>query len=276
MEFLVHTSGEVSSFHNKTYVVKARSEEEAQKIAKQNFKNEFDCKKIHTEARSYARTGRAIAAAALMLIAIVISFFDYPYEDTILFFISTERTFSFAPSMQSCIFAIIFYISYVIRFKGILRSVSTFTDVAFCVLSVLLLSSVFELILTTDNLKFLWLIRLPDPYIVLVITIITSLFGVKLLSALSMAFIAITAVSNILVANEAMKFVGVIYVLCAFVGILLYLSIEPAVLEAFPMIQSSFSRMFRRTKKDFSDARSEADAIISSFNDSKKPIEDNK
>ena len=70
-----------------------------------------------------------------------------------------------------------------------------------------------------------------------------------------MAFIALVAVSNILVANEAMKIWGVVYVLSAFMGILLYLSIEPAVLESFPKIRKSFSNMFKATKKEFVEGR---------------------
>lgn len=262
MEFLVHTSGEVYDIQNKTYVIKASSESQAVEIAKQNFKKEFNCTQINTETQSLKRTKRTFAAGILMFVAIVISLFTYTYKDTFLFF-SIEREFSFAPSMQSCILAIIFYASYVIRFKGIARTVATTTDIIFCVLSILLLSSVFELILTTDNLNLLGFIPLPDSLIILIFTIIFSLLGIKLLSVLCMIFIALTAVSNISIANEAMGFLGVIYILCSFMGLLLYLSIEPTVLEALPKIQKSFSGIFKSVKKDFSDARNEADSIVS-------------
>lgn len=264
-QYLVHTSGEVSKFHNKAYVIKATSEQEAQEIAKQSFKQEFDCIKFNAEVQSYARTKRAVAACILMLIAIVISLFDYNYESKVLFLIPKIVEFSIAPQMTSCIFAIIFYAIYVIRFKGIERTIGTYIDIAFTVISVLLLSSVFQLILGTEDLKLFWFIPLPNSYTVLVITIIASLFGIKLVSAGCMAFIAITAVSNLSVANEAMECWGVIYVICAFIGILLYLSVEPAILESLPELKNSFSNTFRIVKKDFSEAKNEAKTIINNI-----------
>lgn len=262
MEYLVNTSGKVSKFHSKAYVVKANSEQEAQEIAKQNFKKEFDCIKINTKTQSCTRTKRAIVACILMVTAIIISLFDYPYVDKFLFFFSKTENFSMAPQMTSCILAIIFYAIYIIRFKGIERTVGSRIDIAFTVISVLLLSSVFQLILGAETLKLLWIIPLPSSYIVLVITIIASLLGVKLVSAGCMAFIAITAVSNLSVASVAMGFWGVVYVMCAFVGILLYLSVEPAVLESFSQIKESFSKTFNKVKNDFEEAKDEAKTIV--------------
>ena len=258
----MHTSGKVSKFHNKTYLVKATSKKEAQEIAKQSFQKEFNCNRIDAETQSYARTKCAIAACILMSVAILISFFNYPYEDKFLFFFSREKIFSFAPDMISTLYAIVFYLIYAVRFKGIKRTIETPIDIAFAVLSILLLSSVFQLILRTKELKILGFVELPDSQKVLIITILASLLGVKLVSAICMVFIAFTTVSNLSAANEAMEFWGVIYVMCAFFGIILSLSVEPAILEAVPQIKNSFANTFKNAEKDFLEAKSEAKTLI--------------
>lgn len=262
MEYLVHTSGRISNFQDKAYVVKASSEQEAKKIAKENFEREFDCIEINAEAKSYKRTKRAIMACVLMLVAVVISLFTFKSQERILFFFSKSVEFSIAPRMDSCVFAVIFYAVYAIRFKGIERTVGTHIDIVLTVITILLLSSVFQLILSTDNLKLFWFIDCPKPGVVLAITIIASLFGIKLMSACCMAFIAITAVSNLSNASNAMGIWGIIYVMCAFIGFLIYLSIEPSILEAFSEIKNSFSNQFKVAKNDFYVAKTETNAIV--------------
>lgn len=254
----MHTRGEVSKFHNKTYVVKAGSEQEAQEIARKSFEREFDCINISTETKSYTRTKRAIFACIFMFIAVVISFGTFESK---IFFGLIEKKFYIGPSMRSCIMAIAFYCIYVIRFKGIKRSVGSAFDIVFTILSVLLLSSVFQLILA-DDVKLFGLIPLPGSYTVLIITIAASLLGVKLVSAGCMIFIALAAISNIEIAEKAMAVAGVIYVMCSFVGILLYVSVEPAIIEGIPQIKNSFATAFKIAKNDFSDAKNEAKTII--------------
>lgn len=262
MEYLVHTSGKVSKFHNKTYLVKATSKQEAQEIAKQSFQKEFNCNEIDAETQSYARTKCATVACILMFIAIVISLLDYPYEENFLFFFHKQEVFSFAPDMVSTLYAIIFYSIFAIRFKGIKRTVETPIDIAFATLSILLLSSLFQLILNTENFKILGFVEAPDPQKVLIITFFSSLFGIKLVSAGCMVFVAFLAVSNFSAANQAMEFWGVIYVMCAFFGIIFSLSVEPAILEAIPQIKNSFANTFKNAERDFLEAKREAKTVI--------------
>lgn len=261
MEYLVHTSGEVSTTQRKTYVVSAPSQQEAQDIAIHSFQAEFDCVRVDVEAQSFTRTKNSIAACVFMLIAIIISLFSFPYHKTFLFF-SIPDTFSIAPQPLSSVFSIIFYSIFVIRFKGIRRSVGSVIDISFTILSVLLLSSVFQSILTAKNLRLLGFIPVPDPKIILIIAIAASLLGVKLVSAGCMVFIAIAAVSNLDVAGQAMGFWGVLYIMCAFIGILLYLSVEPAVLEALPQIKNSFSKTSKHISNDFTEAKKEAKSLV--------------
>lgn len=264
MEYLVNTSGEISRTHNKTYVIKANSKKEAQEKAKNKFETEFECVNIDAQANTYTRTKRALIACALMLIAIIISFCTYSYSAKAFFFFSKTETFSIAPQMESCIFAIIFYCAYVIRFKGIERTLSAVIDIAFCVLTVLLLASVFQLILSNENIKLLGILPAVDSYTVIVVAIITSLLGIKVVSAGCMAFVALAALSNLSVASKAMRTWGVVYIMCAFLGILFCLSAEPAVLEALPQIKQSFSKTAKYIKNDFNSAKNQLEEIKNS------------
>ena len=173
MEYLVHTSGEVAQFHNKAYVVKASSEQEAQEIAKKNFGKEFNCVKINAEAQSYTRTRRSIAACILMLIAIVIACF--PFDPG---WWSKPKTF-LRPDMYSCVWAIVFYCVYVIRFKGIQRTVETPIDIIMCLFVVVLLSTFFKMLLHGPEV---FGIEIFSPNKFLIIACFASLLGIKIVS----------------------------------------------------------------------------------------------
>ena len=261
-EYLVHTSGEISTYQNKAYAIRAESQQEAEATARRSFEREFDCISIETQAQSYTRTKRAVAACILMLAAILLSLGNYSYiKDGGWFRKDTVITVALKPEMTSTLFAIVFYSIFVIRFKGIRRVTETKIDIAFTVLSVLLFSTMFRLILGGENLNLFGLIKLPDPKVAILIAIFASLLGVKLVSVGCMFFVAFAALSNLMNADKAMGLWGVAYIMCSFLGILLCLSVEPAVLEALPQIKNSFVRMGGAAKKELADAKGQTKAI---------------
>ena len=270
MRYLVHTSGQVAEPHSKAYVVKAGSAEEAAEVARQNFQQEFGCENVEAAVQKNPITKRAIAALVLMLIAILISLKDFQIEKGIWIWKKTEE-FLITPDMRSCIFAIFFYAIYIVRFKGVKRTLETPMDIAFTVLSIFLLSSVFQL-LFKGGFKLFGFIQIPwlAPDKLFVIVVIASLLGVKLVSAICLALIMLAAFCNISTANEAMGTWGVVYVMCAFMGILFYLSVEPAVLEAFPQIRGSFVKTAKTVQNDFSGAKETLDNVKKDFSEAKE------
>lgn len=106
---------------------------------------------------------------------------------------------------------------------------------------ILLLSSLIKTILEvkTFNLFFIKDISI-NPNIILPVAIILSWLGLKLISAACMIGIGILAIFNIANLSDAMGTIyGPAYIICAFMGILLYLSIEPVLLEALPHMKRS-------------------------------------
>lgn len=123
MQYLVHTSGEVLNRCTKAYVIKASSKEEAQEIAVRNFDEEFSVAESNIFVKPYRRTDKAILAYIFMLIPILLSCVNWK---------NGHETISIQPDYISCFYAILFYSAFIVRFKGIQRTLGSWIDIVFC------------------------------------------------------------------------------------------------------------------------------------------------
>ena len=225
MQYLIQVSGDISNKQNKTYVVNSNSLEKAQIIATQNFCNEFDINGDAVFLKPYKRTIKAIASFIFMLIPILLSLISWK---------SGHNSISISPDYISCLYGVLFYASFIVRFKGIQRTVNSWIDILFCVFSILLLSSFVKTILVTKTISLLGLTEISiNTSVILPVAILLSWLGLKIVSLACIAGISVIALFNITALNEAMGMIcGPLYVICSFVGIMLYLSIEPAFIDS--------------------------------------------
>lgn len=239
MQYMVEVSGDVVDRQKKAYVVGSGSPEEAQLAATRHFCNEFAINGDSVLVKSNKRTGRAAAALAVMAIPIFLSFIGWR---------NGHDTIDISPDYLSCLYAALIYGAFVVRFKGIARAVSSLTDVLFCVFTVLLLSSFIKTILVTETINFLGLAEITvSTSLVLPAAIVLSWLGLKLVSLVCMGAVALAALVNINALNAAMGSVfGPMYVICSFVGIMLYLSVEPVMVETLQQIRRTAVRGAQR------------------------------
>lgn len=264
-QYLVHTSGEVIDRQAKAYVVKAESEEQAQEIAKINFAEEFYVMDECIYAKPYKRSWKAILSIVFMLIPIGLSLIGWRVGHEAIYI---------RPNYLSCLYAIFIYAAFVVRFKGIPRAFETKLDIVLCVSVILLLSSFIQTLLVTKNINILGLKEIPiDTKIVILFAIVLSWFGLKLVSAICMMGVGILAIFNIATLSNAMgNLFGPLYIISAFIGIVLYLSIEPAVIEALPYLRKSVNNGIDYLKRDFIEAGRTANNIRGSASNSKDKI----
>ncbi len=261
-QYLVHTSGEVLDRQSKAYVVKASTKEEAQEIAKNNFAEEFYVVDDHIYTKPYKRSWKAIFAVIFMMIPIVLSLIGWRVG---------HDTIYIRPDYISCLYALLFYSAFIVRFKGIHRVFETKIDIVLCVSVILLLSSFIQTLFVTKNISILGLKEIPiDTKVLVLIAILLSWFGLKLVSAICMLSVGVLAIFNITVLNTAMgSLVGSTYIICAFIGLLLYISIEPAVIEALPYLKNSVNRGIDYMRRDFIEAGNSARNINQSIKNRK-------
>ena len=247
MQYVVHTSGEVLNRREKAYVIKAPSKEKAREIAKEQFSEDFLVIDGDIDIRPYRRTCRAIMAYIFMLIPIGLSFVNWKVD---------HETESMRPDSISCLYAILLYSAFIIRFKGIQRTVGSWIDIGFCIITVLLISSFIQTLLVTKTFNIFWIKEISiNTNIVLPVAILLSWLGLKVVSAVCMAGVGLLAIFNIASLSEAMGSVyGPIYIICAFMGILFYLSIEPMVVEHWPYFKKSVKHGANYMKRDFVEA----------------------
>lgn len=257
MQYLVHTSGNVLDNKNKVYVVNANSEKEAQQIANANFYNDFNI--IDSDdicIKSYNRIPKAIAAYIFMTIPIILSLIDWK---------NGHNSIIIAPDYISCLYSVLFYAAFIIRFKGIQRTVGSWIDILFCIFIILLLSSFIKTIMVSPNFNFFGIKEVAiNTSILFPIIIILSWFGLKAISVICFAGTFILALFNISALSNAMGSVyGSAYIICAFMGILFYLSVEPVMLESLSSIKKSFYYALNHEKNDIMQAKKSINNIYS-------------
>lgn len=249
MKYLIHTEGKIVNLQGKSYRVKAATKEEAQQLAREQFIEEYGCNgEIYT---SKAIKTKVVTAGSIigMLIAVLLSFINWKSE---------HATISIKPDLISTVMAIVIYSAYVIRFKGLQR-MSDCTDWIFFILSVLLLSSFIQSILSSREFQIPIIRTYIDCRMLFVLAMILSWLGLKILSVGCMAFIVLCGFFKIISLNVAMGNIwGTVYAMGAAVGIILYLVIEPAIQEMLPYYHKCAQRTFMGMKDNIYEAGKEA------------------
>ncbi len=263
MQYLVRTSGEVLNSQEKAYVIKASSGEEAQKLAKDRFAEEFCALGECVYVQPSKRTFKAWLAFVFMLVPILLSFVGWKVgHDTVLI----------RPDYMSCLYAVLLYGAFVVRFKGVMRTVGSWIDIIFCVLNVLLISSFVQTLLVTKTIKLFWVKDVSiNTAILIPVAVLLSWLGLKLVSVLCMAAVGILALVNITTLSSAMgSLYGPVYIICAFLGILLYLAVEPAAMEILPHFRKSVQKGASYMRSDVVQAGKEAGKLGNRMNGGRK------
>lgn len=249
MQFLIHTKGNTLDVCNKAYIVNAHSEAEAKEIAITSFENEFGAFEESITTQTYTRTKKSIIAFIFMLIPILLSMISWK---------NGHDSYSIAPSLISCLYSVAFYAAFIVRFKGIHRTVNSWIDITFSILMILLLSTFIQTMLVEKTINLFWVAKFTiDAKVILPIAIILSWLGLKLVSIICIASVGILALFNITALSSAMGMIwGPLYVISSFMGIMLYLSVEPVMIETGLHLKKSIIRAIDYTKNDFIQAKS--------------------
>lgn len=250
-EYIVPVTGSVPERKTTSYLVRACSQDDARRIAEGKFSEEFGTFGESPSALDN-RTPRAIVACILMSIAIGLSYIDWAHGDNLI---------SIGPSLTSCLISLILYTSYVVRFKGVHRIVTSENDIALCLCVILLFASFIQVLLTGE---FILIPKIPilmdsnisiKSYHLLFATILLSWIGVKIVSAACFLLVGIAAFTNIMQLSDAMgPLFGPLYILSSFFGLLFYISVEPAASEALYHIKASARASKKYVENDFHQA----------------------
>lgn len=249
MQYLVNVCGDVSNKQNKTYVVNSSSAEDAQIVAKQYFFDDFGVRSCEVFLKPHKRTYVACLSFILMLIPILLSLINWKVG---------HKTISVSPDYISCLYGVLIYSAFIVRFKGIKRTVSSWIDILFCVFVVLLLSTFIKTIMVTQTIDLFGFKSITiNTSILLPIVIALSWLGLKIVSLVCMVALVLIAMLNIVALNEAMgMFFGSLYIISSFVGVLLYLSVEPVLSESICAISKATLKGVKYISNDVAQAKS--------------------
>lgn len=248
-QYIVDVNGDVLGQQSKTYAITAKTDEEAQVLAKQIFNDEFVVVGECVSVKSSKRLRNAVISYVLLLVPIFLSLFLWTVEDS-------HKMIDISPNYLSCAISVLLYTAFVIRFKGIARTVGSWIDIGFCILIVLLFSSFIRTFLVGETTKLLGIVEIPiKPLYFFVVGLVLSWLGMKSISFIFMAIVWISALFNISDLSAAMSGYGAVYVISSFLGILFYLSVEPARNEMLSNFKVAAIRSIKHTKEDFLQAK---------------------
>ena len=254
MQYLVKTGGEIREVQGKTYVVNAHSKQEAQRKANDAFCEDYsviNSSAVYT-SDPYSRTKNAIIAIVLMLIPICISMLKKRWfaDDSDIYGIPISPDF-FSTTMAAMI-----YLAFVVKAKGIQRTIGSIIDICLAIVCILLVAVLIKCVLTERIFTFkidliLKTIEQPihiDTRYIFVLGVIFSWLGIKLASTICMVITGLLGVMNFITLSDAMGLLGIVFSLCAIFGLLFYLSIEPAVYESVQEIGSNIASGIKKDK----------------------------
>lgn len=248
-EYMVHARGEVTKVDEErhTYIITANSQEEAALLAKNAFSEMYGSSPENITASSSMvnRNLKGWIAVILFSIAIFLSFIKWYVGD------SSEAT-EFKPDLIGGIFATLFYGAYVIRFKAVNELFHSILDTTLFVVNILTLSGLINILLVSKNFSVLGINFPIETTYILMVAIIISWFGLKSVSGFCLIFVILLGMLNVVTLNQAMGLMGILYILSVTLGVLLYVSIEPSVIDAVPYFYRSFEKQSRWVKSDIS------------------------
>lgn len=257
MQYIVHVSGEAATPQTKTYIINSPTKEDAQLMAVEEFQEEFCVLGDSVYASPKCRTKTAIFAMIFMLIPIFLSLIPWHNGRDII---------SISPDLTSCIYGILLYTAFVVRFKTISRTVSTWIDIVFAILSVLMLASFIKIISTDETLRIFGLeIVTIKTNILIPIAVLLTWMGLPVVSFICISTVCVLALFNITNLSDAMGALwGSTYTIFAFIGIMLYLSIEPAATETMGAIKQTAQNALLRFKSDSLNAKKNVIKLVDS------------
>ncbi|MBJ8325252.1 hypothetical protein [Streptococcus pacificus] len=246
-EFLVHTKGEVVHSNEKkhTYVIEADSLEEAQKIGREVFLEEYGeniSSEIIVNTKKFNRTMLILLSLFLMSAAIFLSFIPWFTENS-------HTPIIISPDLTSIIFSVLFYVAFLLRFKGI-ANIEPLKDFLLSAVFILLFSSFINIILVNKTFTILNFELSVDSRTIMIIAVILSWIGLKSSSAICMLFIIGLGLLNLNNLSEAMKIYGVLYGMLSFFGIFSYALAEPSIIDSIPILQESMFKNSRVIKSN--------------------------
>lgn len=246
-KYIVKTQGKVFDIQDKAYEIVAQNKNEAEAIAKDRFIEEYPVIDQHLHAKASPISLPTYISIIALIIAILPTFIRWANGHDII---------SLRPSFMSCVYALLLYAGYIVRFKGVVNMFQSWTDLIFCPLLVLLFSSFIQALFTTTTLHFfMW--ELPiDSKTLLLLSVALSWLGFRFMSVVCAMLLFILSVGNLFGLDAAMGSIfGPIYVIASFIGLASYMSTEPAFYEGFRFFGKDMIRSSLKFQDDFSYAK---------------------
>lgn len=246
-EYIVKTHGKILNVKNRSYEIVAKDKAEAVNLAKERFNEEYTIiDNLETQVSSV--TFQTYVSLVFLTIAVLL---------TAIRWVDGHNVVSLRPSISSCLYAIAIYSGYFVRFKGIKYLINSWTDLLFCPLLILLLSSFVQALFSVSSLHFLGLVIPIDAKTLLLLTCFLSWLGLKFISLICAFVLFFIAASNLVGLDAAMgSLFGPIYIICSFIGLVAFASTESAFQEGLFNFGKSIVNATYSFKDDIIDAKS--------------------
>lgn len=247
--------------------VSSSSKEEAKEIVKKELesRNDFvgDSIVMRVEEKN---TREQIIATVLFVISVILSLTKWT--------IGTKHgQYDISPNLESGVYAVLVFLTLYVRFKGLNSIFDSLLDLIDCILIIALLSSFIRIVMIKqiDLFDFTTLFFQIKPFTfstthLIVLGIVLSFLGLKLLSLISYGVVLFVGISNLMKISSAMEIKGFIFFIFAIIGILLYLKNDPELQAALPFIQNTYRHGKHLLNNDLKISRQQVAGIKNHIN----------
>jgi hypothetical protein len=206
-----YNSSTLCSVEPNLYYIRAENQNTADEQALKIFRRDYpDAINVHA-SKTKVRNSPAIICLA---IACVISLIPWNVGGAV---------FSLAPSMVSTLVAVGLYSAVIIRLKGLQNSFNGVSEIILSLLTILFCSSFINYFCGDVNIQIFWFKIFISGKIILTFAILISWIGMASIAGIVWIALFVLAATRFLLGDAAMGIWGIVYVLSAFLGIILQL-----------------------------------------------------
>ena len=188
--------------------------------------------------------GKEIFSIALMSESVILSFKEYIYKRTFFIFFSTESKVSIAPNMLTLIISILYALSIYLRNNISLSDKPK--SITINIFNILFLSSLISVIISNEYFYIPIIGEIPfTSQSLCLFFLILSYAGMKSLNIFIFPLLILLSLGRIGVVNKAMGYVGLFYLLFAYISIFLQIIHNNEIIKIYKTSFSEISNDFK-------------------------------
>lgn len=253
MKYIVKTKGKVYDYKQIAYAVEAESREEAEQAARERFCADYIPADEVIEASASGVKIGTMAALVTLAAAAVLAFIGFKTG-------TTRSASVIRPDLMSLVYGAGVYLILFIKFKGFKNLLNmkwwaevlkSWENIVLAVLMIILIASLIQLMFSQMKVGFSFLSFHMDMRVLALVLAAVAYFGSGILSLICLLlFLLLSKMSLSGLAAVLGNIRGFLYLGCALIGVITYMSTQPALYQSIMNVKAKISDPAKKLRKE--------------------------